>query len=328
MRKNFLFQASLIYLIILYLPFCSFSGKSLAKRDNNILSINYRKKRDPVDFVNPFIGTQYFGHTFPGASLPYAMVHVSPDCNTKGWTYAAGYNWADNTIIGFSHTHYSGVGMTSGGDILFQPFVNNNIKIVPGSKENPDEGYRSRFSHSDEIATPGYYSVLLQDYNIKAELTVTKRAAFHRYTFPETNDAGIIIIDLGHQIGSAAASEPSHVSIVNDRRIEGYRITANGKVFFYAEFNKPCLYYGTFDVNRKTPESDSGIFPYKNGETGDKIGVFLNYRTEENEQILVKVAVSFVSPEGARKNLAAEISDWDFDRVRTYILFEVRIYSS
>ena len=273
-------------------------------------------KTKPSDYVNPFIGTQYFGHTFPGASLPYAMVHVSPDCNTTGWTYAAGYAWQDNTIMGFSHTHFSGVGMTSGGDILFQPTVGQRLQTLAGSRDNPDEGYRSRFDHSDEIASPGYYSVRLKDYNVKVELTTTKRTAFHRYTFPETKNANIII-DLGHQIGSARATEMSQISIINDTRVEGFKSTPAGKVYFCAEFNKPFLYYGTFDAERRTPESDGGIFPYKSGEKGEKIGAFINYKTSDNEEILVKVALSYTGIEGARKNLEAEITDWDFDRIRT-----------
>ena len=269
----------------------------------------------PVDYVNPFIGTQFFGHTFPGASLPFALVHVSPDCNTSGWTYAAGYTWSDNTIMGFSHTHFSGTGMTAGGDILFQPTVNNRLQIVPGPGENPDEGYRSRFDHADEVATPGYYSVLLKDYNVKVELTTSKRTAFHRYTFPETKNAAIII-DIGHQIGNAQAPEPSKISIVSDTRIEGFKSTVTGRVYFCADFNKPFLYYGTFDATRKTPESDGGIFPFRNGETGDRIGAFINYNTTKDEQILVKVALSYTSIDGARKNLEAEITDWDFNRLR------------
>jgi len=315
MRKIFLFQTFLFCLIILNLLSCSSSDSLNLKGKSDGFGFSHRKKRQPVDFVNPFTGTQYFGHTFPGASLPYAMVHVSPDCHTNGWTYAAGYNWSDSTIMGFSHTHYSGVGMTSGGEILFQPFVNKNLQIIPGSGRNADEGYRSRFDHSEENAIPGYYSVLLKDYNVIAELTTTKRVAFHRYIFPETNNAGIII-DLGHQIGTAKTSRPSRITIVSERCVEGYKSTGNGKLFFHAEFNKPFIYYGTFDVNRETPESGSGIFPYKNGETGDKIGVFLNYSTKENEQILIKVALSRVSLEGARKNLEAEIGNWDFDRIR------------
>jgi predicted alpha-1,2-mannosidase len=297
MRKNILMILSLACLVILNLNSCS------------------SPESKPADHVNPFLGTQFFGHTFPGASLPYAIVHVSPDCNTTGWTYAAGYTWPDNSIMGFSHTHFSGVGMTSGGDILFQPTVSSKVQVMPGSGKNPGEGYRSGFDHSSEVATPGYYSVLLRDYNIKVELTATKRTAFHRYTFPDTRNANIII-DLGHQIGTAQASEPSKISIINETRVEGYKSTLSGKVYFCAEFNKPFLYYGTFDATRKTPESDGGIFPYKNGETGDRIGAFLNYQTSGDEQILVKVALSYTSIEGAGKNLEAEIPHWDFDRIR------------
>src|SRR5690606_7030028 len=127
MKKNSFLTVSLAGLIILSLYSCSSSESSSGKSITARKVTTAKKKSEPSDFVNPFIGTQYFGHTFPGASLPYAMVHVSPDCNTTGWTYAAGYAWQDNTIMGFSHTHFSGVGMTSGGDILFQPTVNNRL---------------------------------------------------------------------------------------------------------------------------------------------------------------------------------------------------------
>jgi len=280
-----------------------------------IISSCDQTKTKPSGYVNPFIGTQYFGHTFPGASLPYAMVHVSPDCYNIGWTYAAGYTWSDNSIMGFSHTHFSGVGMTSGGDILFQPTVNKKLQILPGSRENPDEGYRSRFDHSDESAFPGYYSVLLKDYNINVELTSTRRVALHRYTFPETQNANIII-DLGHQIGTAQAPELSEISIINDTCIVGCKSTPAGRVFFCAGFSKPFLYYGTFDATRRTPESDGGIFPFKSGEKGEKIGAFINYNTSDKEQILVKVALSYTGIEGARKNLISEMPDWDFERVK------------
>ena len=156
---------------------------------------------------------------------------------------------------------------------------------------------------------------MLSDYNVKVELTSARRVAFHRYTFPETADANIII-DLGHQIGTAPAPGDSRIIIAGNRRIEGYRNSPSGMVFFCAEFSKPFLYYGTFDVSRSTPESGSGIFPYKSGEVGERIGAFVNYSTSENEQITVSVALSYVSLEGARKNLEAEIGDGDFDRVR------------
>lgn len=272
-------------------------------------------QKQPADYVNPFLGTDFFGHTFPGASLPYAMVHLSPDVDTKGWTYCAGYVYSGTSIMGFSHTHWSGVGMTNGGDVLLMPVTGRKLQIVPGPQNNPDEGYRSRFSHEDEIASPGYYSVLLKDYNIKAELTATQRAGFHRYTFPKTNNAKIIL-DLGHQIGDMSSEEDSHLKIVDNNRIEGEKSAGLGKVYFVAEFSKPFRYYGTFDASYVTPESGGSIFPYKNEEKGNKIGAFVTFETEESEQVLVKVGISYTSVEGARKNLHAEIQDWDFDKVK------------
>ncbi|MCD6596757.1 MAG: GH92 family glycosyl hydrolase [Bacteroidales bacterium] len=274
------------------------------------------KSKEPVDYVDPFIGTNFFGHTFPGASVPFAMVHLSPDIHTEGWTYCSGYNYSDNSIIGFSHTHWSGVGMVNGGEILLMPTVGDDIQIFPGSKENPDEGYRSRFSHADETASPGYYSVLLKDYNIKAELTSTQRVGFHRYTFPKAEYSARIILDIGHQIGNMTSEGISELKIINNNRIEGSKSAGLGRVYFVAEFSKPFLYYGTFDALYQTPESGEGIFPYKDEEAGDKIGAYIYYSTTENEQILVKVGISYTSVEGARKNLVAEIPHWDFDRVR------------
>jgi predicted alpha-1,2-mannosidase len=272
-------------------------------------------EKQPTEYVNPFIGTDFFGHTFPGASLPYGMVHLSPDTGTEGWTYCAGYVYSDNSIIGFSHTHWSGVGMVNGGEIMLMPTVGDQLQIVPGTRENPDTGYRSRFSKKDEFATPGYYSVLLKDYDIKAELTATQRAGFHRYTLPETDNARIIL-DLGHQIGNMKSSELSELKIVNNNRIEGWKSAGLGKVYFVAEFSKPFRYYGTFDVSYVTPESGGSIWPYKNAEDGDKIGAFVTFQTSDKEQILVKVGISHTSVEGARKNLHAEIPHWDFDLIK------------
>ncbi|MCK5815269.1 MAG: GH92 family glycosyl hydrolase [Flavobacteriaceae bacterium] len=266
-------------------------------------------------YVNPFSGTDYFGHTFPGASLPNALVHLSPDIHTEGWTYAAGYIYQESSIMGFSHTHWSGVGMVNGGEILLMPTVNTKLQIAPGTLENPDKGYRSRFDHENESASPGYYSVLLKDYNVNVELTSTKRAGFHRYTFPKSKDARIIL-DVGHQIGDMTQGELSSLEIIDNNRIEGIKGAGLGKVYFVAEFSKPFLYYGTFDASYKTPESDGSIFAYKSAEVGDKIGAFVQYHTDQDEQILVKVGISYTSIEGARENLHAEISDWDFDKVR------------
>ncbi len=270
---------------------------------------------DPVDHVNPFIGTDFFGHTFPGPSLPYGMVHLSPDVNNQGWTYCAGYVYSESSIMGFSHTHWSGVGMVNGGEILLMPSTGQKLQTLPGPPENPDEGYRSRFDHADEVAVPGYYAVILKDEQVKAELTATKRAGFHRYTFPESKHARIIL-DLGHQIGTNSSEELSELCILNNNRIEGVKSAGLGKVYFVAEFSKPFRYYGTFDNDYKTPESGGSIWPYKNGETGKNIGAFVTFVTEANEQILVKVGISYTSVEGARKNLNGEIPDWDFNGIR------------
>lgn len=279
------------------------------------VAISTAQTKDPIDYVNPFIGTDFFGHTFPGASLPYAMIHVSPDTGTEGWTHSAGYIWQANSIIGFSHTHWSGVGMVDGGDILLMPITGNKLHVVPGTAENPDSGYRSRFSHSRESASPGYYSVFLEDWGVDVELTTTPRVAFHRYTFPESDESKIIL-DLGHQIGEKKESDWSHLRIVNDRRIEGEKTDGPGKIYFVAEFSKPFLYYGTFDTDYSTPESGDAVFAYKNAEQGKNIGAFVSYNTTENEQILVKVAISYTGIEGARKNMEKELPHWDFDQVK------------
>ena len=268
-----------------------------------------------IDHVNPFLGTDFFGHTFPGAARPFAMVHLSPDMNTKGWTYCAGYIYSDNSIMGFSHTHWSGVGMVNGGEVLLMPTVGEKLKTMPGSPDIPFDGYRSRFDHSSESASPGYYSVMLKDYNVKVELTSTQRAGFHRYTFPKS-DCSRVILDLGHQIGDNTSEELSDLKILNNNRIEGFKTTSLGNVYFVAEFNKPFTYYGTFDNDLKTPESGGSLWPYKNGESGKNIGAFITYKTSENEQVLVKVGISYTSIEGARKNLNTEIPHWDFERIR------------
>lgn len=268
-----------------------------------------------VDYVNPFIGTEFFGHMFPGPSLPFAMVHLSPDLNNLRWDYASGYNYSGNSIIGFSHTHWSGVGMMNGGEIMLMPTGGDKLQTVPGPIDHPGEGYRSRFDHDNEFASPGYYSVLLNDYKIRAELTTTQRAGFHRYTFPKGINSRIIL-DLGHQIADSAEVKFSELRIFNNNTIEGFKGAGLGKVYFVAEFSKPFKYYGTFDNDLKTPESGGSIWPYKNGESGRNIGAFVSFKTLENEQILVKVGISYTSLEGARRNLNTEIPDWDFDKVR------------
>jgi len=273
------------------------------------------QKFEPVDYAKPLLGTEFFGHTFPGPSLPNAMVHLSPDTGTDGWTYCSGYAYSDISIIGFSHTHWSGTGMVNGGDIMLMPAAGTKLLLTPGPPENTLKGYRSEFDHKDEIATPGYYSVFLKDDSIRVELSSTQRAGFHRYTFPATGNAQVIL-DLGHQLGNLAADSLSFLEFENDSCISGARGSGTGMVYFVAEFSKPFRYYGTFDSEYSTPESGTGFFPYKSAEKGRKIGAFVTFRTRAGEKILVKVGISYTGVEGARKNLQKEIPGWDFDMIK------------
>ena len=165
--------------------------------------------QQPVDYVNPIIGTNGMGHTFPGACTPFGCIQLSPDTDTiphningayqkNAYEYCAGYQYRDKTIVGFSHTHLSGTGHSDLGDILLMP-ATGALKLSPGRADHPDEGYRSRFSHATEKATPGYYEVMLDDYGIKAQLTATQRVGVHKYTFPKGKD-GHLILDLVHGI--------------------------------------------------------------------------------------------------------------------------------
>ena len=185
-----------------------------------------------VDYVNPFIGTAAHGHTYPGATLPFGMVQLSPDNGTSGWDWCSGYNYSDSLIQGFSHTHLSGTGIGDLCDISVLPMVNR----IPSA-----EKIKSRFSHQDEQASPGYYAVQLQDFNIRAELTTTLRCGFHRYTFPQSDNA-IIRFDLGFAINWDAPVD-CYFSKINDTTFVGYRFSKgwadNQQVFFAVRLSKP-----------------------------------------------------------------------------------------
>jgi predicted alpha-1,2-mannosidase len=261
-----------------------------------------------ISYVNPFIGTDAHGHTYPGASYPFGMVQLSPDTDIKGWDWCSGYHYSDKSIIGFSHTHLSGTGVGDYGDILFMP-TTGVLKTEPGSKENPDEGYRSRFSHENETASPGYYSVFLNDYKIKAELTVTPRAGFHKYTFPST-DQGHIIIDLIHGIEDKTTD--SQIEIKDNHIIKGYRRSTGWAkdhcIYFYAEFSKPFKSYGIVENG----ELKENVISAK----GKFIRAYVDYNTSDEETVQIKVGISHTSLEGAEQNLKTEIPGWDFDEVK------------
>ena len=160
---------------------------------------------DVTSYVNPIIGTNGMGHTFPGACVPFGLVQLSPDTDTiphnidgkyqpRAYEYCAGYQYKDSSIVGFSHTHFSGTGHSDLGDILIIP-TTGKLKLNPGTATNPDSGYRSRYSHDTEVSRPGYYAVTLSDYGVKAELTTTKRVGVHKYTYPENSQEQRIVLD-------------------------------------------------------------------------------------------------------------------------------------
>ncbi|NOX46992.1 MAG: glycoside hydrolase family 92 protein [Chlorobi bacterium] len=259
---------------------------------------------DLAQYINPFIGTGGHGHTYPGASLPFGMVQLSPDTRLEGWDGCSGYHFSDSIVYGFSHTHLSGTGVPDYGDILFMPTV-GDVKLNNGA-DNPDEGYASRFSHDNEIAEAGYYKTYLDDYGISVELTATKRTGIHKYTFPKTKDAHIII-DLQHRDKVIE----SGFSIISHTEIEGFRRSTawanNQIVYFVAKFSKPFKDFGIAENEKQIKFREA---------KGDDIKAYLDFEMDENEAILVKVGISAISAENAWENLEKEAPRWDFDKIR------------
>lgn len=273
------------------------------------------------DKVDLFIGTGGHGHTFPHAMVPFGAVSVGPDWATVGWDAASGYHYDAKSLLGFSQVHLSGTGLTELGDLLLVPTI-GPINVVPGKDENPDEGYRSRYSHEDETAKPGYYQVRLLDYDINAEMTATERVGFHKYTFPKSDQAHIML-DLVHHInGSGSQVRHAHIEIKDDQTVAGYRITngvwaPNRQLYFAMKFSKPFKSKMVHDPKgqpyNRSKKFLSDVIDY----SGEKIKAIFNFETEQNEEIMVKIAVSSVSMSNALENLYTEIPDWDFNKVRS-----------
>ena len=292
------------------------------------LSVNGQKK---IDYVDPLIGTNGMGHTFPGACVPHGLVQLSPDTDTiphningtyqpRVYEYCAGYQHRDSSIVGFSHTHFNGTGHSDLGDILIMP-VTGDIKFNPGTAENPDSGYRSRFSHATEKAWPGYYSVMLEDYGVKAELTATERVGIHRYTFPKGD--GHILLDLKHGIYNYDGKVLwANLRVENDTLLTGYRIT-NGwarvnYTYFAITFSKPIRGYGykemkpmlyngmwrKFDIYRNFPEIG-----------GRNVVAYFDFDLSDGTPLEVKVALSPVSASGALNNLRIETAGKNFGQL-------------
>ena len=269
-------------------------------------------KDDLTKFVKIAIGTGGHGHTYPGATVPFGAVQLSPDTYNKGWDWCSGYHYSDDSIMGFSHTHLSGTGAGDMLDFLLMPGT-GPAKIVPGTRDHPEEGYRSQFRHADEIAEPGYYSVLLRDYSVRAELTATERAGIHKYTFPLSADSHFVL-DLVHAYGNRPGMVRwSELKAKNNDTILGGRSTtgwAEGRqIYFAMNFSKP---FRDFEIYSE----DAGLGPAKHEAKSTHLKCVMRYQTSPGEVIYVKTGISGVSAEGALRNLEMEIPDWDFDHVR------------
>lgn len=290
--------------------------------------------QNKVSYVNPMIGTVKMGHTFPGACVPHGIVQLSPDTDTiphniKGnyqkdtYKYCAGYQYDDKTIVGFSHTHLSGTGHSDLGDILIMP-VTGKLKFNLGTADNPDSGYRSRFSHETEVSHPGYYEVVLDDYKVKAQLTATERVGVHKYTYPQ-NEEQKILLDLTHGIYNYDGKVLwASLRVENDTLITGYRIT-NGwsrenYTYFAISLSKPIKNYGY--VDKETPKY-LGFwrkFDLQNNFpeiAGRKIVTHFEFDSDASTPLIMKVALSAVSTQGAVKNLEAEARHKSFENIVT-----------
>lgn len=271
------------------------AGNGVAQRD-------YSKSEGLLRYVDPYIGSGYHGHVFVGTSVPYGMVQLGPNNIHKGWDWCSGYHYSDSILIGFSHTHLSGTGCTDLGDILIMPL--NEIRTPRGNQDDIRDGYASRYSHDNEIARPEYYSLLLDRYDIKAELTATDRVGFHRYTYPDGKPASILI-DLREGNGSNAYD--SYIRKIDDYTVEGYRYvrgwSPSRKVYFVLKSDKKIEQFTAYDDNTPKPWNQLKVASVKSVLT-------FGYEKE----VKVKVAISSVSCANALMNLQAELSHWDFDK--------------
>ena len=272
-------------------------------------------KQGLTQFVDIFIGTGGHGHTYPGATVPFGMVQLSPDTWTGGWDHCSGYHHDDTSILGFSHTHLSGTGAADLLDVLLMPGT-GPAQIDPGTPENPAGSYRSSFSHSQERAEPGYYSVFLKDYGIHAELTATARVGMHRYTFP-ADPTSHFVIDLAHGIIDPPRRMHTNVISSEIRIVRSDTVTGGRRVkewapgrsiFFAMRFSKP--FTATEIFAESTP-----LGPLVREAQGTSLKCVVNCPSAKDEVIHVKVGISAVSVEGALKNLETEVPGWDFEAV-------------
>ncbi|QJX46859.1 glycoside hydrolase family 92 protein [Hymenobacter taeanensis] len=287
-----------------------------------------------IQYAHPIVGTQKMGHTFPGATIPFGAVQLSPDTDTLSYeqdgkynpdvyTYCAGYQYKDKTIVGFSHTHFSGTGHSDLGDFLIMP-TTGPLQLNPGTADKPQSGYRSVFSHKSEVAEPAYYKVKLEDHDILAELTATNRVGFHQYTFPKSDQAHIILDLMAGIYNYPDKNVWTFVRVENDSLVTGYRQT-NGwartrTVYFALQFSKPFRHYGSRKYDKKQAYrgfwgrfDQTKNFP---DLAGEQLRMYFDFNTTEGEKIKLKFALSPVSTDGALQNLRTEAPGWNFDQIK------------
>jgi predicted alpha-1,2-mannosidase len=309
--------------------------KNLIRYSIILLGINtVSAQQNLTHYAKPIIGTEKMGHTFPGATVPFGAVQLSPDTDTipyevnnkytgSVYKYCAGYQYDDPTIVGFSHTHFSGTGHSDLGDFLIMP-TTGKLQLNPGTEDKPETGYRSKFSHSTEVAEPGYYRVKLEDHNILAEMTATTRAGFHQYTFQKSDEAHIILDLMAGIYNYDDKNVWTVIRIENDTLVTGYRQThgwaRTRTVYFAMSFSKPIKEYGA--KNYAKPQAYRGFWR-KFDQTknfpdlaGKQLRLYFDFKTEANEKIKIKFALSPVSTANAIENMKAEIPHWDFERTK------------
>ncbi len=281
---------SITFLTILLVSCANQSDIEIAKKDQSL-----------VTYVNPFIGTGGHGHTYPGATMPFGMMQLSPDTRLDGWDGCSGYHYSDSYIYGFSHTHLSGTGVSDYGDVLLMP--TNSVEFNNGS--DGKKGYRAHFSHDNEIAQPGYYGVRLDSTNINVELTVSYRSGIHKYEYP-TSDNQMMVIDLNHRDELL----DHKIQLVDDYNISGFRHSkawaTDQRLFYHLKFSHPI---------KKITYLEDGVPISKNYKFQSKQAI-LQFENPNNEPIIVKVGISAVDNAGAERNLNEEIGAKSFNEVK------------
>jgi predicted alpha-1,2-mannosidase len=268
-----------------------------------------------TEYVNPFVGTDGYGNVYPGAQVPFGGIQISPDTDEHFYDCASGYKWNRKSIQGFSLTHLSGTGIPDMGDFLFIPFT-GEVKLEPGADENPDEGYRSRFSHENEQARPGYYRVRLEDYDVMAEMTAALRSGLFRFTYPKQKNASVLI-DLNHTLWFKCSW--ANLRVENDSTLTGYKLV-NGwgperHIYFRAVFSKPFKQFMIYQ-NGKPVIYNTSRFRSNREAWGEKLMFTAEFDNTASQELRVKVGISATGTNGAMLNMQ-ELEGKTFDDVQS-----------